>query len=176
MSLHPQSSQDASNELHPAVYKAAAVLLIWFVAAAWLLFGGAGYIHLVLAVISVLVGGTMALLAVLLRAGARARKAEAGAAVSRQSEAAAGAEADAAVSNRSEAGGDAGDAAAVSHQSEAAGQAEPLGSWLHGEFSTWTDQRKGSSAAIEILLPVAAVAIGITVLGIVFDVVHASVM
>jgi hypothetical protein len=34
---------------------AAAGLLIWFVIAAWLLFGGADYIELALAVISVLV-------------------------------------------------------------------------------------------------------------------------
>jgi hypothetical protein len=40
MSFHPQLSENASNELHPIVYKTAAALLIWFVTAAWLLFGG----------------------------------------------------------------------------------------------------------------------------------------
>jgi hypothetical protein len=40
---------------------AAAGLLIWFVIAAWLLFGGSGYIELALAIISVLVFIAMAI-------------------------------------------------------------------------------------------------------------------
>lgn len=40
--------------------------------------------------------------------------------------------------------------------------------WRSGEFQTWTGGLKASQAAIEILLPIAAVAFGITAFGIVF--------
>jgi hypothetical protein len=43
------SKQNVSDQLHPLVHKAAAGLLIWFVVAAWLLFGSGGYIGLALA-------------------------------------------------------------------------------------------------------------------------------
>jgi hypothetical protein len=65
MSRHlqlPQASETASNQLHPVVHKAAAALLIWFVAAAWLLFGGGGYIGLALGVISMPVFVILAIL------------------------------------------------------------------------------------------------------------------
>jgi hypothetical protein len=156
MRLHPQSPQNASNDLHPVVYKMAAALLIWFVAAAWLLFGGPGYIDLALAMISVLVGGVLAMLAVLLRTGAKARTTKA----------------DSTVSNQNEPGGDAEAHSIVPNRSESAGDKEPFDSWLRGEFSTWTELQKGSTAAVEILLPIAAVAIGITALGIVLDLVR----
>jgi len=51
---------------------------------------------------------------------------------------------------------------------------ESLGAWLQGQFATWTGQEKGSTAAIEILLPLAAVAFGITALGIVFELARAG--
>ena len=41
--------------------------------------------------------------------------------------------------------------------------------WLRGRFATWTDQESARTAAIEALLPLAAVAFAITALGIVFD-------
>ncbi len=41
-------------------------------------------------------------------------------------------------------------------------KSETLDTWLQGQFATCTDQEKGSTAAIEILLPLAAVAFGIT--------------
>jgi hypothetical protein len=53
---------------------------------------------------------------------------------------------------------------------------QTFGTWLHGEFATWTNQEKGSTAAVEILLPLAAVALGITALGIVLDLTRAGVI
>jgi hypothetical protein len=143
VSNRDNSNQDVSNELHPVVYKAVAALFVWFVAAAWLLFGGPGYIGLALAVISVLVGGTIAMLTVLLRIGAKARTTRAD---------------------------------SVANQGEAAEETKPFDAWLQGDFSTWTDRQKGTTAAIEILLPIAAVALGIAALGIVFDLVREGVM
>jgi hypothetical protein len=117
---------------------AAAGLLIWFVIAAWLLFGGSGYIELALAMISVLVFMAMAIPLALWRAHLTAQR-----------------------------------AAGLSRTTEQA--SETLDKWLCGRFATWTDQERGSTAAIEILLPLAAVAFGITALGIVFDLARAGV-
>ena len=149
MSLHLQSRHDVSNEgasseLHPVVYRAAAALVIWYVAAAWLLFGGPGYIDLALVMISTLVFVMIGVLNALWRTSAKTRRAKAG--------------------------------SAVSDESDAAGGTEPFVSWLRREFSTWTDRQKGTTAAVEILLPIAAVAFGITALGIVLDMVRASVI
>jgi hypothetical protein len=41
--------------------------------------------------------------------------------------------------------------------------------WASGEFQTWTGPQKASQALVEILLPIAAVAIGITIFGLIFD-------
>jgi hypothetical protein len=43
--------------------------------------------------------------------------------------------------------------------------------WLQGEFTTCSGYEQGSAAAAEMLMPIAAVALGITALGIVFDLV-----
>jgi len=149
MSLHLQSPHEvsdegASNELHPVVCRAAAALLIWYVAAAWLLFGGPGYIDLALVMISTLVFVMIGILNALWRTGAKARRAKAG--------------------------------SAVSDESEAAGETEPFVSWLRREFSTWTDRQKCTTAAVEVLLPIAAVAFGLTALGIVLDLVRSNVI
>jgi hypothetical protein len=42
--------------------------------------------------------------------------------------------------------------------------------WAVGEFDTWTGPVKGANATAEILLPIAAVAVGMTVLGLVFHI------
>jgi hypothetical protein len=147
MSLHLQSTHVVSTELHPAVRVAAAALLIWFVVAAWLLFGGAGYIGLALTMISVLVFMVLAIPFLLWRAGARGRRPDAGSRASDESQAPA-----------------------------ETGQPESWATWLQGEFSTSTDQEKSSEAVIEILLPIAAVAYGITALGIVFVLIRAEVI
>ena len=49
--------------------------------------------------------------------------------------------------------------------------------WSSGQFETWQDRLKGSSAAIEIILPIAAAAVGMTGFAIVFHyaALHASV-
>jgi hypothetical protein len=44
----------------------------------------------------------------------------------------------------------------------------PLRRWWTGEFQTWTGPQKAPQAIIEILLPIAAVAFGITIFGLVF--------
>jgi hypothetical protein len=46
--------------------------------------------------------------------------------------------------------------------------------WLRGRFATWTDVEKPSTAAIEVLLPLAAVAFGLTAIGIVFQLARAG--
>ena len=43
--------------------------------------------------------------------------------------------------------------------------------WAMGEFDTWTGPVKGANATAEVLLPIAAVAIGMTVLGLVFHII-----
>ena len=40
--------------------------------------------------------------------------------------------------------------------------------WTAAEFDVWQGRRKGLNAIVEILLPLAAVAIGMTVFGVVF--------
>jgi hypothetical protein len=53
-------------------------------------------------------------------------------------------------------------------------EAQPLGVWLRGDLATHSGSEKGMAAAAEILLPISAVAIGITALGLVFDLIHAG--
>ncbi len=43
--------------------------------------------------------------------------------------------------------------------------------WVVGEFDTWTGRVAGTSATAEVLLPIAAVAVGMIVLGLVFHIV-----
>jgi hypothetical protein len=45
---------------------------------------------------------------------------------------------------------------------------EPLADFATGEFETWQDRVKGRNAAAEIILPIAAAAVGMTALAIVF--------
>jgi len=132
VNTHADSPQDASNHLHPRIHMAAAGLLVWFVIAAWLLFGGAGYIELALTMVSVLVFMAIAIPLALWRTNQTAQRA----------------------------GGS-------THATEQT--SETLDKWLRGRFATWTNQERASTAAIEILLPLAAVAFGITALGVVFD-------
>ncbi len=129
------------DELHPLVHKSAAGLLIWFVVAAWLLFSSAGYLELLLAMVSVLVFMALAIPTVLWRAGAAARRSQ--------------------------------DAAGATIEGAADSPADPppitLRVWLRGQLTTWTDVEKPSTAAIEVLLPLAAVAFGFTAIGIMFQ-------
>jgi hypothetical protein len=43
----------------------------------------------------------------------------------------------------------------------------PFRQWAAGEFDTWQDRVKGSKAAVEVLLPIAALAIGMTAFAVV---------
>ena len=45
---------------------------------------------------------------------------------------------------------------------------ESFRDWASGEFDTWQGRLKGANAAVEILLPIAAVAFGMTAFGIVW--------
>src|SRR5215471_5484193 len=74
VNAHGRSPQRVSYHLHPRIYMAAAGLLIWFVIAAWLLFGGSDYIELALAVISVLVLMAIAIPVALWRANVKAQQ------------------------------------------------------------------------------------------------------
>lgn len=142
MSLHlqlPQVRDTASSQL-PRLHMAAVALLIWFVTAAWLLFGGSGYIDLALAMISVLVFMVVALPMALWRTKVRSERS----------------------------------GSAVSNENRAAGEKQRLGVWLRGELITHSGWERSSAAAAEMLLPIAAPAIGITALGIVFDLVRAG--
>jgi hypothetical protein len=118
---------------------AAAGLLVWFVIAAWLLFGGSGYIELALAIISVLVFMAIAIPLALWHTNLTAQRSDVSSPATKQA-------------------------------------TESLAKWLRGRFDTWTDHERGSTAAIEILLPLAAVAFGITALGIVYELTRAGVV
>jgi len=48
-----------------------------------------------------------------------------------------------------------------------------LREWSSTQFETWQDQQKGSEAATEIILPIAAAAVGMTAFAIVFHYVAA---
>ncbi len=137
VSIHARPSKEVSDRLHPRIYMAAAGLLVWFVIAAWLLFGGPGYIGLALAMISVLVFMAIAIPLALWRTNVRSQRSNLPSRAAEQ-------------------------------------KSETLEMWLRGQFATWTDHEKGSTAAIEILLPLAAVAFGITALGIVFALARAG--
>lgn len=54
---------------------------------------------------------------------------------------------------------------------------KPFADWMAGDFETWQDRVKGRNAAAEIILPIAAAAVGMTALAIVFHYAasHASV-
>ena len=47
-------------------------------------------------------------------------------------------------------------------------EAAPFGEWAANSFATWTGGISGREASIQILLPIAAVAIGMTIFGLVF--------
>jgi hypothetical protein len=60
------------------------------------------------------------------------------------------------------------------HDSELPGKPMSLRDWASGDLDTAQGRRKASSAAIELLLPIAAGAFGMTALGLVFYVVAAG--
>jgi hypothetical protein len=144
MTTPVQKPHKVSDRLHPLVQKAAAGLLIWFVVAAWLLFGSAGYIDLALAMVSMLVFMAIAIPWAIWRAGVAARRGDRAASAARPADV-----------------------------DEVA--SETLAAWLQGHFVTWTGEQKSSMAPVEVLLPLAAVAFGLTAIGIVFQLAYAGI-
>jgi hypothetical protein len=53
------------------------------------------------------------------------------------------------------------------HQDRADGNGTSFRDWAAGEFETWQGRVKGSGAAVEVLLPMAAIAVGMTAFAIV---------
>jgi hypothetical protein len=53
-------------------------------------------------------------------------------------------------------------------ETDAPRRPQTFAAWLHGGFDTWTGVCRSATAAIEILLPIGAVAFGMTAFGIVF--------
>jgi hypothetical protein len=104
-------------------------LALWFVVSAWVFFGSAFHMGLILAIVCVLFIMAFGVPYILWRAGESARRSE---------------------TNPTE-------------QSP-----EPLGAWIRTDFGTWTGNQSSVTAAVEILLPIAAVAVGIMALGIVW--------
>ena len=45
---------------------------------------------------------------------------------------------------------------------------EPFGEWISRPFETWTGGISGREAAVQVLLPIAAVAFGMTIFGLAF--------
>ena len=60
------------------------------------------------------------------------------------------------------------------HQDPAEADRTRFRDWAAGEFETAQGQIKGSGAAVEVLLPMAAIAVGMTAFAIVFHLVHAA--
>jgi hypothetical protein len=139
-----QPPHKVSDRLHPLVQKAAARLLIWFVVAAWLLFGSTGYIDLALAMVSMMVFLAIAIPWAIWRAGVAAQRQER--------------------------------ASTADSVGAAETPSETFANWLQGHFVTWTGEQRSSTAIVEILLPLAAVAFGLTAIGIVFQLTYSGVV
>jgi hypothetical protein len=111
------------------IYRAIAGLALWFVLSAWMFFGSATHMGLILAIMCVLFIMATGVPYLLWRVGEVARR----------------------------------------QQTRSADEpAEPFQAWIGGDFATWTGNQTSVTAAVEILLPIAAVAIGIMALGIVW--------
>ncbi|HXF87027.1 MAG TPA: hypothetical protein VNK48_01575 [Xanthobacteraceae bacterium] len=64
--------------------------------------------------------------------------------------------------------------ARVSDRTESSQQDETFHDWALGELDTWQDRVRASNAAVEVLLPMAAIAFGMTAIGIVYLFVHST--
>jgi hypothetical protein len=135
-----------SDHLRPLIYAGMVGLAVWLPISAWVFFDGSGYINLALVMVSILFVMAIGIPFMLSRAAPRADQ-EALPDV---------ATTDAAIG------------------SEANPPAEGFGEWIHGDLDAWTGRCRSWTAAIEILLPIAAVAFGMTAIGIVFLVAHAT--
>ncbi len=134
------------DHLHPLIYAAMVGLAAWLLISAWVFFDGTGYISLALAMVSVLFIMAIGIPFMLSRAAPHLDQE---------------APPDAATTD--------GDT-----ESETGPAAESFGDWIHGDLDSWTGRCRSRTAAVEILLPIAAVAFGMTAFGIVFLVAHAT--
>jgi hypothetical protein len=117
------SERSSTGALHPFVYKAMIGFAAWFVLAAWAFYAGRGYIALLLAVMTWLIGVVVALPSIFARFRRR--------------------------------------------DDRQARVKSSLGSWARGDFELLTGRVKASAAMLEIFVPIAAVAIGLTLFAIV---------
>ncbi len=119
-----------SDHVHPLVYAAVAGMVAWFVLGAWIFFGGAAHMGLMLAVVSGFFLMAASIPFVLWRVWLR-------------------------------------------HGTGQSNQ-ESFREWLAGDFDSAQDRRRAVGAAVEIALPLAAAAIGMTIIGIIFHFVSIS--
>ncbi|UPK03412.1 hypothetical protein [Bradyrhizobium sp. 170] len=115
------------DQFHPGIYGAAVGLVVWFAAAAWILFDRQSDIGLPLAMVSVLLLVAVMLPWSLSLVWSRHRM-----------------------------------------PNERHPNSISLRDWRRGDFVVWGGRLRGTQAAIDMLLPLAAVAFGLTALGIVF--------
>ncbi len=143
-----QSDDDhVSDHLHPLIYAVMVGLAVWLLISAWVFFDGSGYISLALVMVSVLFIMAIGIPFMLSRAAPHADQE---------------APSDVAMTD-------------VAIGGESGRLAESFGEWIHGDLDAWTGRCRSWRAAIEILLPIAAVAFGMTAIGIVFLVARATV-
>jgi hypothetical protein len=135
------------DDLHPLIYAAMAGLAVWLLISAWVFFDGSGYINLALVMVSVLFVMAIGIPFMLSRAAPHADRE---------------APSDVAMTD-------------VATGGENGPATEGFGQWIHGDLDAGTGRCRSWTAAIEILLPIAAVAFGMTAIGIVFLVAHATV-
>lgn len=123
----PRHNQPVHDELHPLVYKALAGLTVWLVLSIWVLFSGAQYIGLILAMITVFFIVLTGILTLIANTWWHR-------------------------------------AAHTDHPPE-----ETFPVWASQQFRTWTGDLTGHAAAVQILLPIAAVAFSMTIFGLVYN-------
>jgi hypothetical protein len=119
------SERSSTGILHPFVYKAMIGFAAWFVLAAWAFYAARGYIVLLLAVVTWLVGVVVAIPLIFARLGRR--------------------------------------------DNRRTRVKSSLRNWARGDFELLTGRVKASVAILEIFVPIAAVAIGLTLFAIVKD-------
>jgi cytosine/uracil/thiamine/allantoin permease len=124
----PDNAQ-ASDRLHPLVYKILAALAICLVVSAWIFFSQGGYLDLTLAIVGVFLVMIIGIPIAIHYAGQGFQPPD---------------------------------------------RTRPFKAWISGYFDMRQGRRTSASAAVEILLPMAAAAVGITAIGIVFRITEAG--
>lgn len=129
MMSHPlRHNRHVESDLHPAIYKTAAGLVLWFGIAAWLLFASSDYQKFDLVMVSFVMLAAVSIPSIVLATRRHFMR---------------------------------------THMHAEDTAPHSLHAWLAGDFETWQARIPAGEAAVQILLPLAAVSIGLTVLGIV---------